>query len=703
MAWGRAGEPGGGGSRLRRWAISALLLAAPGCAEPPCWVAGDPAPGRCLEEDPPLDDDSGTGEDDTAPPDDDTAPPDDDTAPPDDDTVPPDDDTVPPDDDTVPPDDDTVPPDDDTVPPDDDTSPPDGDGDGVPVPGDCDDTDPGVHPGAGETCDGVDQDCDGVIDGGAADAATWFLDWDGDGRGDGGSSVAACAAPPGWVGDSTDCDDSDPRAFPGAWEGPLDGADQDCAPGDDPASLSIAGAVFEGEFPGDLAGAAVASAGDVDGDGIDDVLIASTFADSLDGSYSDVGRVYLFLAADLAAGFPFTPAGAHAVLAGSSAGAMAGKAIGTAGDLDGDGLDEVVVGAPGEDSGGDGAGMVYVVWGDALSAGGERPLGLADARIRGPHPGAELGASVASAGDVDGDGVPDLLVGAPGFQTGGSLAPGRAYVFSGALLAPGGLYTTGDAGTALAGEAADDRAGSAVAAAGDVDGDGIPDVAVGAPGNDANGDSSGRVYVLLGGSLLGAGPGTVSLGSAHVVLNGGRAEQAGVSLAALDLDGDACGDLVVGAPGDAVYGDADPGRAYLVFGCEVAAGGTATLPDLPGTVSLLGESYGAAGVAVASGDVDGDGVDDVAVGGPGGWGGADTTDGAAHLSWGEAAVPGVEVDLTHSAYPAFTGEALGDFAGSSLALVDADGDGRSDLLVGAPGAGGFAGAAGRVYLLWSPY
>ena len=102
----------------------------------------------------------------------------------------------------------------------------DADGDGVAAATDCDDGDPEVYPGATETCDGVDQDCDGAVDEDATDAGTWYTDADGDGYG-GADGVVACDAPTDGTTDSSDCDDAEPATYPGAVE-VCDGLDNDC-------------------------------------------------------------------------------------------------------------------------------------------------------------------------------------------------------------------------------------------------------------------------------------------------------------------------------------------------------------------------------------------------------------------------------------------------------------------------------------------
>ena len=92
---------------------------------------------------------------------------------------------------------------------------------------DCDDADNGVHPGAAEQCDALDQDCDGSVDESAIDPGTWAIDYDGDGYGSARYTTAACDAPPGWVADTSDCDDAAAAVFPGATER-CNGVDDDC-------------------------------------------------------------------------------------------------------------------------------------------------------------------------------------------------------------------------------------------------------------------------------------------------------------------------------------------------------------------------------------------------------------------------------------------------------------------------------------------
>ncbi|HKB16633.1 MAG TPA: integrin alpha, partial [Planctomycetota bacterium] len=205
--------------------------------------------------------------------------------------------------------------------------------------------------------------------------------------------------------------------------------------------------------------------------------------------------------------------------------------------------------------------------------------------LPGTFTGERFGWSVAGPGDLDTDGIPELLVGAPqSFLSG----PGRAVVFSGA---------NGSALLNLSGAATADWFGYSLAAAGDADGDGIPDLIVGAPYADPPGTvAGGRAYLLSG-----------ATGATLLTLDGSTSqEQFGASVAATaDLDGDALPDLVVGAPR---YPSGNgPGRARCFAG---SSGGT--LLTLGGTLATgrFGTSVGPAG------DVNADGTSDVLVGGP---------------------------------------------------------------------------------------
>ena len=445
---------------------------------------------------------------------------------------------------------------------------------------------------------------------------------------------------------------------------PHDGCSPDCTR---PLRLDLASADAKlvGEA-GAYAGWSVSSAGDVDDDGFDDVLVGAP-----DGGF-DVGSAYLVLGP---VSGTLDLANADARLVGEAVGDWAGESVSSAGDVDGDGFDDLLVGADRNDEGGVDAGAAYLVLGPVA---GRLDLANTDAKLLGEAGSDNAGDSVSSAGDVDGDGFDDLLVGAPGNDEGGNGA-GAAYLVLGPVA---GTLSLANTDAKLLGEEEFDAAGVSVSSAGDVDGDGRPDLLLGAISNDEGGNQAGAAYLVHG-----PVSGTLDLANADAKLVGEEVlDNAGVSVSSAgDVDGDGRADLLVGAKSNDAGGSI-AGAAYLVHG---PVSGTLDLANAD--AKLVGEaSRGEAGWSVSSaGDVDDDGFDDVLVGAP-----SFPADmgfaGATYLVLGP--VSGT-LDLAH-ADARIAGEADGDWASRSVSSAgDVDGDGRADLLVGSHANGFSAGAA----------
>jgi hypothetical protein len=250
--------------------------------------------------------------------------------------------------------------------------------------------------------------------------------------------------------------------------------------------LSAADIKLTGEDSGDYAGYAVSDAGDVDGDGLADVLIGA-YRDEDGGTTS--GSAYLILGGLTASA---SLSAADAQLVGERNSDYAGYAVAGGGDVDGDGLSDLLIGAYGDDDGGSEAGAVYVVLG-GLS--GDLDLSAAEHKITGADTGDWAGCAVSDAGDTDGDGLSDILIGACRDEVGGAYS-GAAYVVLGGLS---GDVSLADAHAELIGESGADYAGLSVSGAGDVDGDGLSDFLIGAYGDDDNGSNAGAAYLMLGG------------------------------------------------------------------------------------------------------------------------------------------------------------------------------------------------------------
>jgi hypothetical protein len=381
----------------------------------------------------------------------------------------------------------------------------------------------------------------------------------------------------------------------------------------------------EGEF----LGTSVARAGDENGDGYADVVIGAPFAKS--GALY-VGRVLVL------AGQSGELIRQHL---GAAAGDQFGRSVAGAGDVDGDGVDDILVGAPGSDAGAVNAGRAYVY------------SGLTGAQLHvftGAAAHDAFGSSVAGAGDVDGDGRADLVVGAPLADPHG-LSSGTVRVLSGAS---GGTLLLVQGNVAYA------EFGRAVAGAGDVNADGRPDLLAGAPYDASTGIVTGSVRVISGLD-----------GGALMVLRGdAEDDEFGFSVAGPgDVDADGAGDLLVGARRHDA-GGTDAGSAFLYSGAEGAL-----------LLTLHGEQpndlFGAS--VARAGDVDADGVPDLLVGAP-----------HDHCN-------GFNCGAVY-AYSAEGGEPLllihgdpGDQLGTAVAGGgDADGDGRDDLVAGAPAGDEYA-------------
>lgn len=308
------------------------------------------------------------------------------------------------------------------------------------------------------------------------------------------------------------------------------------------------------------------------------------------------------------------------------------------GDVDGDGVPDVVTSAPSRGAGASASGRVYV-----YSTKSGKLLWTADGRA-----GDQLGLGIEGAGDTNRDGIPDVIAAAPG--------GGQAFVYSGR---DGRVLLT------LSAEQPGDQFGRHVAGAGDVDRDGHADVIVGAPGSSAVGPGAGRAYVFSGQD-----------GRALLVLSGEKAQDAfGSTVAGYASEEQLL--LVVGAGGGGPQGT---GRAYVYDALSSS-------PKFTIDSDATGRALASMFVSVP-GDVDGDGTPDVYA-----------------SDWQNAARgPQTGRVYVHSGKDGrrlltLTGERQNDGFGSSPAVAgDVDGDGHADLIVGAWQHGSGAHAAGRAYL-----
>jgi RHS repeat-associated protein len=384
------------------------------------------------------------------------------------------------------------------------------------------------------------------------------------------------------------------------------------------------------------------SSGDINADGYSDLLVGAPLHKLNPGPSPDwnnpvpEGGAFLFLG---------SPAGLASAPAWSTFGRQPGDRLGTSvavtGDVNGDGFGDVLVRSN--------TGAKHSLFYGAANDLATTP----DWTLTGDQGGSGLGATLTHAGDVNGDGYADLLVGSPQFSN-GQAGEGRAVLYLGTMNGPA---------TAPAWSREGDQAGAsfgAAMAAGDVNGDGYDDAVVLARsyGNGETGEGRGELF-LGGASGLAPTPAWTF-----------ETNQIGASLSNVavgDVNGDGYADvLVTSQQFDGGEDEVDEGRAFLFRG---SAQGLSTSPIWTGEPNIAGARYGVPAIA----DVNGDGLGDLVIGSPG------QSGGVVYFYPGGSSVPS-----TASTWTATSGQAASGFGSTIAAIGDVNGDGYADFSVGAP-------------------
>jgi hypothetical protein len=244
---------------------------------------------------------------------------------------------------------------------------------------------------------------------------------------------------------------------------------------------NTADVTFSGAADNDNLGISVSGAGDINGDGYADVIVGALYADA---GGTDRGQAYIYY------GGSSMDNTADVTISGAADNDRLGGAVSGAGDVNGDGYADVIVGAWGA-AGGTNRGQAYIYYG------GSSMDNIADVTFSGAADNDYFGTSVSGAGDVNGDGYADVIVGALYADVGG-INRGQAYIYYGGAS----MNPTPTADVTISGAADNDNLGISVSGAGGVNGDGYADVIVGAYSADAGGTDRGQAYIYYGGASM---------------------------------------------------------------------------------------------------------------------------------------------------------------------------------------------------------
>lgn len=382
---------------------------------------------------------------------------------------------------------------------------------------------------------------------------------------------------------------------------------------------SLTQIIIDGVNAGDQAGAAVGGIEDLNGDGRGEILIGAPGMDV--GAEADAGVGFVVFgkaSGGVDLNDLFTANGGGYAIKGQFDGDAAGTTLLSVASMGGDAKMDVIIGAPGNDNAGTDSGAVYVVWGKSTTSAVSLTAvaaGTGGFIITGAHNNDAVGSVVSTAADMNGDGKSEIVIGVPNGAD-GVLHSGKVYVVFGKSTGTAVDLATIDAGAGggfVITGLVDDKVGDAVTGIGDVNGDGLGDILIGAPKGD-------HAYVVFGKA------GTTGVNLADVKAGVGGFEIVAESLGDLDqlsvtggkdLNHDGIADFVIGAPTNA-EGGADAGAVYVIWGGGSGTVDLGMIAQSMGGAKIIGTAGSLTGSSVVlTGDLNADGTSDLLIGAPG--------------------------------------------------------------------------------------
>ncbi|MAL97468.1 MAG: hypothetical protein CL583_03365 [Alteromonadaceae bacterium] len=497
----------------------------------------------------------------------------------------------------------------------------------------------------------------------------------------------------------------------------------------DITGLSAANGFFvRGHDGGEFFGSALAAGGDVNGDGFEDYLVSVS---EFDENGVDSGAVWVVYGrpgstrANINLG-TFGIADGFRII-GFDSNETLGTASSMSGELNGDGLDDIVLGAGDSNEGALSGGAIYVIWGKAQATRSDIWLSSLSSSdgfdILAHESGQHLGSSTETdplpvrlldhSGDFNGDGINDLVIGHPLSDVDGTNS-GVAYVILGTSSATRSRISLGALGSQgfriRTGGASAQYLGNSVRFIGDYNGDGRNDLIIGEVDSDTSASNAGRAYLIFGQS--GASFADIAVSSldglnGFALTSNTASARLGSDITGADINGDGYTDLVVGQEYASPNSRTRAGRAAVIYGnTSLAPYANINIETLaPGQGFVIqGESASDYfGHATCTGDLDADGIDDLLVSGWGDsqGGGADT--GAAWVLYGKPGYSRADIDLAMlSGADGFKmlGDGGGDHFGKYCAVGDINGDSYDDLLLTSQHGDDLATNAGELNVIW---